>query len=271
MQLDQLLEFLNLSDKDGLYSCADLSNSKTDFFPNRLRDTLKKIAPKYFFCINNEPLMLFFDRQEELGLLQTQIWNFNQSPAIFMHNGEQWVVKNGFNLLENRRELETIASERDNSISDFEYFKIITGTSWQEYEDRFKHSNRVDYYLLNNIESVRTILTDKKQGNLPSQAANFLIGRVIFIRYLIDRKVELNKYGITEKDDFHNLLDDKEKAYDFFQQVKDDFNGNLFPLTYKVDDIEIQEKDYVNTFHLSKIKELLLGSHLNKNGGFQTS
>lgn len=273
MQLDQLLEFLNLSDKDGLYSLDDLSSSKTDFFPNRLKDALRKIAPKYIFCINDEPLMLFFDgnRQEDFEILQKQIWNFNQSAAIFIHDGEQWIVKNGFNFLNARKELETIASESDNSISDFEYFKIITGESWQEYAVKFKQSNRVDYYLLNNIDSVRTILTDKNLGNLPAQTANFLIGRVIFIRYLIDREVELNKYGITEKEDFYNVLDDKDKAYAFFQQVKDDFNGNLFPLTYKVEGVEIQEKNIVNTFHLSKIKELLLGSHLNKNGSHQTS
>lgn len=271
MRLDQLLEFLNLSDKDGLYSYDDLSSLRTGFLPNRLIDALKNIAPNYFFCINNEPLLLFFDRQEDLELLQKQIWNFNQSPAIFIHSDEGWIVKNGFNLLENRKELETIASQQDNSISDFEYFQIITGKSWEKYQDNFKQSNRVDYYLLKNIENVRTVLTDQKQGNLFPQVANFLIGRVIFIRYLIDRKVELNKYGITEKEDFYNLLDDKEKAYDFFQQVKDDFNGNLFPLSYEADNIEVNEKDQVGAFHLSRIKQLLQGATIHKDASYQSS
>ena len=51
MQLKSLLEKLNLSDKDGLFSNADLSNSTTLFLPNRLKDSLKKIGPDYFFCI----------------------------------------------------------------------------------------------------------------------------------------------------------------------------------------------------------------------------
>ncbi len=199
MNLNQLLEFLNLSNKDGLFSNADLLNLKTSFLPNRLRDSLLKINPNYFFCINNEPLILFFHNPINTEELQKQIWNFNQSPAIFINNGKDWTVKNGFKLLDNKQELETIVNS--NNISDFDYFEIITGKTWEKYKKEFEQNNRVDYYLLNNIEDVRNVLTNPKQGNLNPKIANFLIGRVIFIRYLIDRKVELNTYGITKKED----------------------------------------------------------------------
>jgi len=269
MNLNQLLEFLNLSNKDGLFSNADLLNLKTSFLPNRLRDSLLKINPNYFFCINNEPLILFFHNPINTEELQKQIWNFNQSPAIFINNGKDWTVKNGFKLLDNKQELETIVNS--NNISDFDYFEIITGKTWEKYKKEFEQNNRVDYYLLNNIEDVRNVLTNPKQGNLNPKIANFLIGRVIFIRYLIDRKVELNTYGITKKEDFYEILDDKEKAYNFFQQVKDDFNGNLFPLKYSIDNIEILEKDKIGDFHLSKIKELLQGGKVYKDGSYQPS
>jgi len=175
MQLDELLEFLNLSDKDGLYSRDDLSSYKRNFLPNRLVESFKQIDPDYIFCINNEPLILFFSSKRDLELLEKQVWNFNQSPAIFIHDGKQWVVKNGFNLLDNKKELETIASENSNNLSDFEYFKIITGSSWEKYQEKFKQSNRVDFYLLNNIDNLRNNL----KKDLPAQVANFLIGRVI--------------------------------------------------------------------------------------------
>lgn len=269
MNLNQLLDFLNLSSKDGLFSNADLLNSKTNFLPNRLQDSLLRINPDYFFCINNEPLILFFDNPKNTEELEKQIWNFNQSPAIFINTSTGWVIKNGFKLLENKKDLETITSS--NNISDFDYFEIITGKTWDKYKKYFEQNNRVDYYLLNNIEDVRGILTDPKQGNLHPKIANFLIGRVIFIRYLIDRKVELNTYGITKKEDFYEILDDKEKAYSFFQQVKDDFNGNLFPLKYYIDDNEILEKDEIVDFHLLKIKELLQGGKVYKDGSYQPS
>lgn len=269
MTLKSLLETLNLSDKDGLFSNADLSNSTTLFLPNRLKDSLKKIDPDYFFCINNEPLILFFESPKNTEELQKQIWNFNQSPAVFINNGKEWIVKNGFKLLDNKKELETIASS--NNISDFEYFEIITGKTWEKYKNYFEQNNRVDSFLLNNIEDVRSVLTNPKKGNLHPKIANFLIGRVIFIRYLIDRKVELNTYGITKKEDFYEILDNKEKAYNFFQQVRDDFNGNLFPLKYYIDDVQILEKEKIEVFHLLKIKELLQGGKVYNDGSYQPS
>lgn len=61
MQLKTLLDTLNLSDKDGLYFCEDLNNKKTDFLSIRVKETLlEHLNPSAFFCINNEPLILFF-------------------------------------------------------------------------------------------------------------------------------------------------------------------------------------------------------------------
>lgn len=278
MDFNSLLETLNLSElsdkgriyKEGLYFYNDLSNQKTDFLSVRVKETLKDhIEPKAFFCINNEPLILFFEKPHNLEELQKQIWNFNQSPAIFINDGKQWLIKNGFKLLDNKSDLELLTDS--NNISDFEYFKIITGKTWEKYKSNFEQKNRVDFYLLKNIEEVRNILIHPIKGKLYPKIANHLIGRVIFIRYLIDRKVELNGYGITKKEDFYEMLDDKKKTYRFFQQVKDDFNGNLFPLIYDIDNIEIAEENEVNNFHLLKIKELLQGGKIYEDGSYQPS
>lgn len=268
MELSSLLEQLNLSEKDGLYFYDDLSINATDFLSIRTKETLKySLRPDAFFCINNEPLILFFDKPDDLTELQRQVWNFNQSPAIFINTTKGWIVKNGFNLLENKCELEEIAS--GNSIYDFEYFRIITGRTWEDYKVKFEQKNRVDFYLLSNIEAVRHNLIQAE--NLHSKIVNSLIGRVIFIRYLIDRNVELNVYGITQKEDFYNILDDRDKTYNFFQQVKDDFNGNLFPLNYQIDKNEVNEKDKVHPIHLLKIKELLQGGKIFSDGTYQPS
>ena len=269
MKINQLLEYLNLSKKDGLFSNADLHSNKLDFLPNRFTESLLKINPDFIFCVNNEPLLLFFENPDEIQDLEKKIWNFNQCPAIFIKTSNGWTVKNGFKLLENKNNLEIIIDSND--IADFDYFEIITGSTWKKYKTYFEQKNRVDYYLLNNIEDVRNILTQSNYGNLPAKVANFLIGRVIFIRYLIDRNVELNIYGITNKEDFYTILSNKEKTYQFFQQVKDDFNGNLFPLKYIIDDIEIEERDLINESHLLKIKQLLKGGIIHKDNSYQTS
>ena len=262
--LKNLLNTLNLSDKDGLTLLRDMEGFNLEKFPNRIKEAIKEINPDAIFCINNEPLLLFFENPKNLEALQQKIWNFNQAPAIFIHNRE-WIVKNGFNLLKGEKVLETIAE--GNNISDFEYFKLITGETWENYKSKFEQKNRVDTYLLENIETARSILTNKKQPNfLPSRVANSLIGRVIFIRYLLDRKVELGaKYSINTKEDFYNLLLNPQKTYSFFQKIKEDFNGNLFPLTYEVDGEEINEKDYVKVHHLNTIYNLLKGNKLYEN------
>jgi hypothetical protein len=268
MSLKLILEKLDLLEKDGLTYFSDIEGNKLNIFTNRVKQSLVKIKPDAFFCINNEPLILFFENPENLESLQKQIWNFNQSPAIIIKQNNQWIVKNGFKLLEGNEELETLANS--NNILDFEYFKIITGETWEKYKSKFENKNRVDYFLLKNIEDARNLLTSKDNGNLHPKIANSLIGRVIFIRYLIDRKVELKKYKILQKEDFYNLLLQKENAYTFFKQVRNDFNGNLFPLEYKIDNTLIQEDDFVNDNHLKLIISLLKGDKLN-NGITQVS
>ncbi len=261
MNLALLLDKLNLSRKGGLFFYSDLHNEKTDFLSVRVKEVFsEQLKPDAFFCINKEPLVLFFDKERDLRVLEKQIWNFNQSPVIFINKGNQWVIKNGFKFLNenNEKTLSTLS----NNISDFDYFEIITGKSWEKYKTEFEQKNRVDSYLLNNIEHTRSYLTNKEQGNLPAKIANFLIGRVIFVRYLIDRNVELDKYGIFKREDFYNILSNHKDTYTFFKKIKSDFNGNLFPLKYKIDDIEINEEDYVSTNHLSIISELLQGAEI---------
>lgn len=265
MQLKSLLEKLDLFNKSELFYFSDI---ETIQLPNRIKESLiNKIKPDALFCIQNEPLILFFENDsiEDLEELEKQIWNFNQSPTIFIKENNLWVIKNGFKLLENNKGLEVIS----NNISDFEYFKIITGQTWQEYKHHFENKKRVDYSLLNNIEVARNILTSKAELN--PKIANSLIGRVIFTRYLIDRKVELNKYEILEISDFYNILSDTKKAYSFFKQIRKDFNGNLFPLEYFVNDKKINEEDAVNNNHLKTIINLLKGNSLSYSGETQIS
>lgn len=94
----------------------------------------------------------------------------------------------------------------------------------------FRHENRVDYYLLNNISAFRDVL--KYKYKLDSKIANSLIGRAIFVRYLIDRGIDLDRYRIKDQKDFNNILYNKSDAYKLFNKILEDFKGNLFPKLY---------------------------------------
>lgn len=111
-----------------------------------------------------------------------------------------------------------------------------------------------------NIDSARDLLL--QGGYLPAKTINYLIGRVIFTRYLIDRKVELVKYGIVSKEDFYSILSTSGTTYSFFEQLMRDFNGNLFPMHYVIDGQRISEKDIITDQHLAIIINLLKGDEL---------
>ncbi|KIM08261.1 MAG: hypothetical protein KU28_04025 [Sulfurovum sp. PC08-66] len=88
--------------------------------------------------------------------------------------------------------------------------------------------------------------------------ANSLIGRILFIRYLIDRKVRLNKYKkILSNEDLQSILASKEKTYELFEYLKSDdgFNGDWFP-------IDKLEDELVNPQHLNILKELIGGTEI---------
>lgn len=254
LSLSSLLDVLNLSERDGLFYYRDLfDESKVNFLAYRIVENLQNhIKPDAFFCINNQPIILFFESVNGTKIQRT-IWNFNLSPAIFINNGKEWIIRNGFKLLDNKLELDILS----NDISDFEYFNLITGNTWEKYQKEFDYKNRVDYRLLNNIESARNNLINKK--NLHPNITNHLIGRSIFIRYLLDRQVDLSEYNILKKEDFYNCLSDVNATYSFFRKIKNDFNGNLFPLDYEINNSFVKEESEVNDTHLSIIKELLQG------------
>lgn len=264
MQIDSVLEKLNLLDKDGLFYLPEIKLNEFKIFSNRIKETLLKLQPNAIFCINNEPLILFFDNPQNIDLLEKQIWNFNQTPIVFIISQNQIQIKNGFNFVKNTGLNDLTDS---NNISDFDYFKLITGESWEKYKSKFESKKRIDNYLLSNIESARSLLINKYLDkniayNVANNIANSLIGRVIFIRYLIDRKVELNKYEILSKEQFYEILKNRKTAYKLFKQLRNDFNGNLFPLEFVVDKVTINEEDFVFEEHLEVIINLLNGNKL---------
>jgi hypothetical protein len=74
---------------------------------------------------------------------------------------------------------------------------LVTGKTWDHYQKELTRENRLDYFLLNNIKTARNILVNEKQ--LTVKIANALIGKCIFVRYLLDRKVKLNVKGYLKE------------------------------------------------------------------------
>jgi SAM-dependent methyltransferase len=254
-----IISKLGLTGKDGLFLMDNDHWKRETSFSNRVKRLIeRKINPTAFFCFDNKPLILFFEnptigKQE----LHEAIWNFNESPIAIIIENDSVEIFNGFNFLKEEKTLKKIGGTE--KLNDFNYFELVTGKSWEHYSEQLNYKNRVDYFLLQNINAARKILVQ----NLDSKIANALIGKIIFARYLIDRKVKLCFEGISKywsNNELCDLLDNSQRVKSFFDYLEDSkkgFNGDLFPISEN-------EYNQISTENYQVIKRLLQGEDLDR-------
>jgi len=178
-------------------------------------------------------LILFFENPDNLKALHKAIWNFNESPIAIIVSEENVDIFNGFAIDKNTSLLRSLGGI--DKLSDFTYYELVTGKSWEKYYKDLAYSNRVDYQLLANITTTQNKLCN--DFGLERYLVNALIGKIIFIRYLIDRKVRVNLKGnkvCMTNNDLCDLLRDKENVWDFLKTLQSKergFNGDMFKLT----------------------------------------
>ena len=236
MNLQDIYLRLNLNGDCLIHPSLDSDWKHKVSFPSRLlrllesNDILKTLDA--FFCFDNKPLILFFAGCDDKMALHKAVWNLNESPIIIVIENNAVEIYNGYRLDKESGLLESIGGEE--KLSDFSYFELVTGKTWEKYQKELSHKNRVDYHLLKNIEAAQKKL---EEDGIEQIVANALLGKVIFIRYLIDRKVRLH-FNNTHKywcnDDLCTLLTDKQKFWSFIQYLEDPekgFNGDMFKIT----------------------------------------
>lgn len=260
-KLTEILSKLGLKKENGLfYTNENLWKVETSF-PNRVKRLIeRKIEPTAFFCFDNKPMILFFDNPSDKATLHKEIWNFNESPVAIIIENDSVEIFNGFAIDENTKFLKRLGGVE--KLNDFSYFELVTGRTWEQYKGDLDYKNRVDYHLLQNIKAARQILVGNNEKR--AKLVNALLGKVIFVRYLIDRKVKMKfdgKLRTWTNAEFCALLDNPQQIQQFFEYLEDKekgFNGDLFPLTggeYK----QIRKSDY------QVLKRLLLGEDIAKN------
>lgn len=196
----------------------------------------EKLKPDAFFCIDKKPIVLFYDSPQNREELFKAIWNFNESPVVIINEPNAVDIFNGLSYLKEKKTLDKL--EDSNKLDAFSYFELVTSKTWQKYANKLKYQNKVDYHLLENIKSARDLLINEHK--VAPYLSNALIGKCIFIRYLIDRKVRIGFDGELRewtRDDFCKLLENKSKTINFLKHLKDHFNGEAF----LVDDNSLQK------------------------------
>lgn len=260
-KLNEIFSKLGLSKENGLFLTKEDTWKTETSFPNRVKRLIeRKIEPDAFFCFDNKPMILFFENRENKSELHEAIWNFNECPIAIIVDNVSVEIFNGFNYLKENKSLEKLG-EID-KLNDFTYFELVTGRTWEQYKEHLDYKNRVDYHLLQNIKAAREILVAGNEQR--AKLINAILGKVIFVRYLIDRKVKMKfdgKLRTWSNAEFCELLDNPQKVQKFFEYLEDKdkgFNGDLFPLSqseYK----QVRKNDY------QVLKRLLLGDDIAKN------
>ena len=228
MSLDDIYSQLNINPDNGL--CVVNDNNCAEILPKRLSFLItEKLKPESFFCFDGKPLILFYDHPKDKTELLKKIWNFNESPIVIINEPDAVEIYNGFSYLKDKKTLKLLA--KPDKLTDFSYFELVTGKSLEKYHNEFKKEVRVDNILLNNIKVAREILI--KQHGISPAIANALIGKCIFVRYLIDRKVALKyEIEINSNESFCQLLGNKETLIKFLKHLEVKFNGEAFLLGY---------------------------------------
>ncbi|MEA1953183.1 MAG: N-6 DNA methylase [Campylobacterota bacterium] len=250
----ELLQFTNVKDvsKQEKSLGVDKTHYSGDFptvFFKEVEDfnqeTLKEIAQIHHNLWNyKKVLFLYVTTKAEI-----RIYNCSSSP--FDYKKEKTDIKNELEKLELAR---SDISDRDTLDTLFEIFSasaIDSGSIWtrrNNFSEKIKLNKRVDSFLIESL--VKTAKRLEVEG-LDLEIVHSLIMRSLFIMYLEDKGATPESFYDNEKQNAHSyfdLLDDKDATYSFFEKIKDNFNGNVFPVTKN-------EEEQVQVAHLLLIKK----------------
>jgi hypothetical protein len=247
-----------------------------------------KVGAEKVFFVESDPALVFCVLQngleDEQVLLEKfrRVWCMSRPQLLFVAlPGELRLYRldrpptREVEVLREKRQIELVRSvaEVARKLQDYRREEIESGRLC--HDDRFGGiDQRADRQLIQDLKTVRKQLL---VAGLEAKYAHALIGRSIFIRYLEDRRVidpeyfekiakknpawqeKLSREPVrpdlapgSEKRRYYRVLMDKEFTYALFQQLADDFNGDMFPKD------EEEEKKVRNT-HLKLLHDFLLG------------
>lgn len=252
----------------------------------------KQLQAEKIFFVKDDPVIVFSRSKSkdvsDLRKIFNDVWCMARPQRLFLatdgelavydltkppiRTDEDWEKNKPLALVRN---ISDVARE----LKSYRRGNIESGKLFEE-EHFGKDDQRADQSLIRNLKIVRDNLTSSSSGKgLERKYAHALIGRSIFIRYLEDREIltkeyfenvakkhnrpewksildtKLNKPDIDqdmEKRLYPRVLDDKEFTYALFDQLSEDFNGDMFPS-------DPAERQAVDVQHLTLLQGFLRG------------
>jgi type I restriction-modification system DNA methylase subunit len=207
--------------------------------------------------------------------LHRRFWNQGIAPFLVVVSPEEFQVYSGLALpakdnesINTGNRLVEVLSRTAEALDIRQLARSLQfGDFFHRRPKSFNPDLKVDRYLLKNLQGARKRLLEPIDGEaLDIRIVHALLWRTIFISYLTDRKIIDSSYfhqiGAKKTGTLLQLLDKtppkraKKLVYNLFQQLKQNFNGDLFG-----DDLS-NEIHLVKDAHISTLTELLRGDDL---------
>ncbi|WP_407301613.1 Eco57I restriction-modification methylase domain-containing protein [Clostridium botulinum] len=243
-----IIKKLGYHNSKNLYYFANINMCKDLSFHDK--KVLNEIKPCAFFVVNGKPKVLFFDyisENDSKQKLYKKIWNA-QIPIIIFNDYDSIKVFNGNSMdlseLDNIR-LQFVLEEEHKKCSEaspFSYWNITNEQFLREYQMAFS-KDTLNQVMIKNIKCI----TEKLKKQYKVKFATKLILRLIFIRFLIDRGIDIGYDGFNgdikeSQEALLKLANNKKELYSFFSYLKNKFNGNLFELGDEVYDEALNDE-----------------------------
>ena len=215
-------------------------------YTNHIAKVVSEIKPYAIYFVDEKPFILFFDSlfdDASFKAISKQVWNAQVPVAIF--SDDQTVkIYNGMSL-----DLSSYILEKATEIpidncsisTEFSYMEITNPLFWEKFSRKFSAA-KLNHFLLSNI----TYLTDQLKNIYHIDFATKLVLRLIFIRFLIDRGVDLAYENFSSnieqsQNELLKCLRNKDSIYGLFEHLGTKFNGNLFELDYELECPELTQ------------------------------
>lgn len=228
LAIEEAIRKLGYSHSEHLFLMSDIDSCPEISLHNK--KILQELKPYAFYATERKILAVFFDdlaSRSEPGI-KLKIWNA-QFPIVISDEGNNIIIFSGTALEgmdDPLKRLLSISIDECDEWNDYSYWNLKSRIkNWQSE----KSSNTLNKTLLSNLKYV----VDKLQNDYNVSSANRLILRILFIRYLIDRGVNLSFCGIdgdvdSARSKFLEIVREKEQFITLTRDLKQRFNGNLF-------------------------------------------
>lgn len=239
--LKNILNQLDLIENKAVFFRNKEDGEVFNGFSSEINKKLEEIKPNAFYVFNKQPFILFFDLTSNTDLekekeIHKKVWSFDNSPIIFVIKDDEIKVYNALNF-EKHNGLEEIKLSEEQRKKRFSFWNLQSGEAFEWFYEKHKKTvlkKRVNQQLFDNIK--QTIILLKDNFGLEESLSKILVLRLIFIRYLIDRKIKIDTSFIhgNEEDvilrrrSLSELIASPKQLVVFFDYLNKRFNGVLF-------------------------------------------